>query len=221
MNSQNNILLFLKKLKKNNNREWFNANKDQYEEVKAAFQELINNLIAEISKFDPSIGHLESKNCIFRIYRDVRFSPNKAPYKTNLGAHITLADKTTERAGYYLQIEPGNSFIGGGAYHPSPQWIKAIREAIDYNGEELIKIVESSLFKKYFGSINGEKLTRNPKGFTIEHPNIELLKFKSLTAIHSLEDDKISSPDLIKYTGKVFKTLMPFNNYLNHALEEI
>ena len=135
-----NILLFLNELKNNNNRDWFHANKPKYNEAKVEFENYINNLIPEIGKFDNEIKHLEAKECIFRIFRDVRFSKDKSPYKPNFGAYIVKGGKKSGNAGYYLHIEPENSFLGGGIYMPPSNILKAIRIEIYENIDEFKSI---------------------------------------------------------------------------------
>lgn len=145
----NKTLKFLNELKANNERDWFKANKKRYDEVREEFESFIAELLPRIAKFDPPIAQLEPKKCIFRIYRDTRFSKDKSPYKTNLGAHLVAHhDKPHDRAGYYIHLEPGNSFLGGGAYMPPSAWLGAIRGSIDLNGNELKKIISSPTFKK-------------------------------------------------------------------------
>ncbi len=212
------LLAFLKDLKANNNKDWFTANKSRYETSKAEFEAFITNLFAEISVFDPSISHLKAKECVFRIYRDVRFSKDKSPYKTHFGAHISLAAKKSEihtRSGYYIHIEPGDSMLAGGAYLPQGDWLKGIRQEIDYNGNDLVAILENPEFKKTFGELQGEKLARMPKGFPENHHHIELLKHKSFLASHKLTDADISKPDFVKTAAKVFETLKPLGDFLN------
>ena len=213
---------FLKELKANNNRDWFMANKPRYESARQGFIEFIDDLIAEISKFDPAIGHHTGKECVFRIYRDVRFSKDKSPYKTNLGAHITSAAKKSEihsRAGYYIHLGPGESMLAGGAYLPQGPWIKAIRQEIAYNADELRSIINGKDFKGYFGEIEGEKLKKAPKGYEPDHPEIELLKYKSFLATHKLSDKEVTSASFLDHSAKVFKALYPFDSFLNRATD--
>lgn len=213
---------FLKELKNNNNREWFLENKPRYETAKKEFEVFIDALIIEISKFDPSIGHHTGKDCIFRIYRDVRFSKDKSPYKTHLGAHITAAAKRSEihsRAGYYIHIGPGESMLAGGAYMPQGPWLKAIRKEIDYNADDLKKILNGVAFKKYFGEMEGEKLKKAPQGFTPDHPEIELLKYKSFLGSHKVNDSEVNADGFLKHATEVFKALFPFDQFLNKAMD--
>lgn len=212
---------FLKDLQANNNRDWFKANKDRYDAARAEFEVFITKLHSEIVKFDDSIGLIEPKKTIFRIYRDVRFSKNKDPYKTNFGAHIHPGDKQALHsvAGYYIHIEPGGkSMLAGGAYLPQGPWLKAIRQEIDYNGKEFKKILNAKSFKNYF-NLEGEKLKRPPKGYDADHPDIELLKLKSFIAVNHPTDKLVESADFLKHCKKAFKVLYPFDQFLNPALD--
>jgi len=216
-----NTFKFLKDLRKNNNREWFNEHKPRYLEAKEDFEKFIDKLIAEVAKFDPSIAHHTAKECAFRIYRDVRFSKDKSPYKTHFGAHITAAAKKSEihsRAGYYIHIEPGASMLAGGAYKPESAWLRGIREQIYEDASSFKKILNGKDFRKYFGEIEGEKLKRPPKDFPADHPEIELLKHKGFLATHKMDDVTVLGPDLLKHSAKVFKTLFPFDSFLNAAV---
>ena len=211
---------FLKDLKVNNDRDWFNANKDRYKQAKEEFDQFINALIAEIAKFDPTVAHFTAKECVFRIYRDVRFSKDKSPYKTHFGGHITSAPKKSEihtRAGYYIHLEPGASMLAGGAYLPESKWLRSIREKICSETKDFKKILNNRAFKETFGEIEGEKLKRPPRDFPGDHPEIEILKQKSFLATHKLKDKDVLANDFVKHSGKVFKVLAPFDAFLNAA----
>ncbi len=216
-----NTFAFLKDLKANNNRDWFTDNKPRYEAAKEEFEEFITSLYGEIRKFDASIGLIEPKKTIFRIYRDVRFSKNKEPYKVNFGAHIHPGEKQAVHAvaGYYLHIEPGGqSMLAGGAYLPQGPWLKAIRQEIDFNGKEFKKIINAKSFKTYF-ALEGEKLIRPPQGYDESHPDIEILKHKSFIAVHHPTDKMVLSKEFLGYCQKAFKALYPFDQFLNTALD--
>jgi uncharacterized protein (TIGR02453 family) len=211
---------FLKDLKVNNNREWFTENKPHYEVAKANFEVFIDELIKGISKFDPSIAHHTGKGCVFRIYRDVRFSKDKSPYKTNMGAHITSALKKSDihsRSGYYIHIGPGECMLAGGAYMPQGDWIKGIRQEIDYNGDKLLGVLDEPNFKTTFGDLVGESLKRPPKGFEAEHKHIDLLKRKSFLAQHNVKDAEVTRPDFLIHAIGVFETLKPLGDFLNSS----
>lgn len=213
---------FLSGLKENNNKEWFSANKPHYEIARKEFERFVDALIARIAAFDPAIAHFTAKDCVFRIYRDVRFSADKSPYKTHFGAHITSAPKKSEihtRAGYYIHLEPGASMLAGGAYLPESAWLKAIRQEIAYNFEEFKSILADKDFKRYFGEIEGEKLKRNPADYPADHPAIELLKQKSFLASHKPADTQVLSGDFLAHCSSVFKALSPFDRFLNRATD--
>ena len=218
MNLQS-LIDFLKELNDNNNREWFNENRGKYETAKKGFEELMNSLIPGIYKIDPSIGTPDVKKSIFRIFRDVRFSNNKLPYKTNFGGFIAKGGRKSGNAGYYLHIEPGNSFIGGGNYLPQSDALKAIRSEILYNVDEFKGVLSEARFKKYFNQIEGEKLKRPPKGFPADFPDVELLKFKSYIAINHLSDKQVLSKSFEQYANKVFEALSPLNLFLNRSFD--
>ena len=210
---------FLQDLRKNNDREWFNANKPRYEAARAEFEKFVGELILHIARFDPAIGALNPKRSIFRIYRDTRFAKDKSPYKTNMGAHlVAFGEKVHDRAGYYIHLEPGNTFLAGGAYLPPSPWLKAIREAIDEDGDAFQKLLNSAGFKKYFGGLEGETLKTRPKDYPEDHPHIELLKHKSFLAVHQVKDSDAMSPDFLTHAAAVFKALKPFDDFLNNAL---
>ncbi|HBQ84180.1 MAG TPA: TIGR02453 family protein, partial [Bacteroidales bacterium] len=157
------------------------------------------------------------KSCIFRINRDVRFSNDKSPYKTNMGAFMVRGGKQNgdKYAGYYFHIEPGKSMLAGGAYIPPSQWLTAIREKIDDDPGRLVGIINDTGFKKYFKQIEGEKLKKAPKGFSPEHKHIELLKFKSYLAVKETSDKEVIGDEYLKYAVSVFKAMKPLNDFLN------
>lgn len=214
----NFILAFLKDLDKNNNREWFIKNKERYLKAKQQFEDYANSLIPEIAKFDKEIKNIEAKDCIFRIYNDTRFHKNKPPYKTNMGAHITKGGKNAGNAGYYLHIEPGGCFLGGGIYMPQPDRLKLIRQEIYYNTDKFLSIIENKNFKKFFSAIEGEQTSRVPKDFPADAKGAEFLKFKSYTVLHSFKADLFLRNDAKKYILSVFTNMTPLNHFLNTAL---
>ncbi|CAN5530583.1 DUF2461 domain-containing protein [soil metagenome] len=213
-------LEFLSKLSKNNTKEWFDKNRPVYELAKTNFKEFVNELIISTAKFDSSIKHLEPKDCIFRINRDVRFSKNKAPYKNNFGAILSPGGKKGFEAGYYLQIQTGASFIAGGMWQPPTPQITAIRQEIDYNADEFKKIIGAKEFKKQFGELSEEdKLKSVPRGYDKTHPEIELLKFKSYIAVHNLRDADVLSKNFLKHCNEVMKAMQPLNVFLRRACD--
>ena len=216
----NDTFKFLKDLSKNNNKEWFTANKKRYEVAKADFEAFVTDMVKNMAKFDPPIGNLEPKKCIFRIYRDTRFSKDKTPYKSNMGANFSVSpSKIHDYAGYYIHIEPGKSFLAGGAYEPQSPWINNIRQEIDYNTKEFKKIISAAPFKKNFGEIKGDKLKTVPKGFPKDHPELSLLQYKSFLLVHDVDDKLVTSDGFMKHLVDVYKSMKPFNDFLNRAAE--
>jgi len=217
-------LKFLKDLKKNNNKPWFDANRKQYELAKADFADYVTRLLAAVAKNDPSIAALTAKDCMFRINRDVRFSKNKDPYKTNMGAGISKGGKKMISAGYYFHCEPGgNSFIAGGLYMAEADQLKKIRQEIDYNWPEFQKIVKGKKFATTFGDLSredGMSLSREPKGYEKDNPAIEYIKLKSWIASTPITDAELTEKDLAKKVAVVFATMQPLIVFLNRALEE-
>lgn len=215
------VLKFLKKLQKNNNKEWFDVNRASYEHAKSELKELVAETIKGISKFDSSIATLEPKDCMFRINRDVRFSKDKAPYKTNMGFMIAPGGKKSIKSCYYVHIEPGNCFVAGGIWMPLPEHLKLIRQEIDYNGETLDKILASKSFKKYFKGLDQEmKLVRMPKEYSEDNAHADYLKLKSFTVTMSLEEAVIAdSKKVIPSIIQPFAELYKLNQFLNSALD--
>jgi uncharacterized protein (TIGR02453 family) len=213
------IIPFLKELKKNNNKEWFEANKKQFEKAKAELSVVVQELIDGIKNFEPGVAGILAKDTMFRIYRDIRFSNDKTPYKTNMGAWISPGGKKSTNAGYYIHIEPGNSFLAGGKHMPEGDELKAIRQEIDYNLDEFNKILNAPEYKKLFGgTLDGDKLKTVPKGYDASNPAIEHLKMKSFIAYRKLADKDIDSKDLMKDVLHSFKAMKPLNDFLNRAI---
>ena len=213
------VLEFLKVLRAHNNREWFNDNKQYYLDAKEAFDTFVNSLIAEIELFDPSVRGLTSKNTVFRIYRDVRFSKNKLPYKNQFSAYIAPGGRKSRLSGYYIHFEPGNCMAGGGLHRPNGEELKEVRFEIYNHGDEFTSIIGAKGFRETFGQLIGDKLKRPPTGFPKEFPYIELIKRKEFLAVHTFDEKKLESDELMPYLIDVFKTLKPMNDFLNRPLE--
>lgn len=219
---QKTSLSFLKNLKKNNHREWFEKNRAAYQSAKEDMSDLVQEVIATFGKKDPGIAMLTAKDCLFRINRDVRFSKNKDPYKTNIGASIVSGGKKSPMAGYYIHIEPGKCFIGGGRYMAEADEIKKIRQEIDYNWDTFKKIISNKKFRDCYGELErgeGISLSREPRGYEKDNPAIEYLKLKSWIATSPLSDEDVTSKDLVKKITAAFETLQPLIYFLNEALE--
>ncbi len=208
---------FLNALKLNNNREWFKANKPAFDDAKEQFIYYVDSILDELKKMDENIENtLKAKDTIFRIYRDVRFSKNKEPYKTNFGASISKGGRKSSNAGYYIHLEPGNSFIGGGIYMPTSDKIKSIRLSIYNNPEKFLKIINDTKFRATFGEIHGEKLKSYPRGFDKNFEYIDLLKYKHYAVLSEVSDDFWIKKNSLEATMQKFKTLYPFVEYLNN-----
>lgn len=211
---------FLSNLKENNTRDWFNDNRSEYEFARQNFSDFTNSLIATIASFDKSIGTLEAKDCTFRIYRDMRFSANKAPYKTNMGAYISRGGKKSSFAGYYFHLEPNGSFISGGIYMPSSSVLSSIRKDMETYPEEFMGIVEGEDFKNTFPSIGSESLKRVPQGFSTDSPVANYLKLKHITPTHSLSNQMLASDEFFDYATNIYKRMLPLIEFLNEAIEQ-
>jgi len=212
---------FLKELKKHNNKPWFDANRKNYEEAKADYLVFVELLLAAVSKFDDSFGNLTAKECIFRINRDVRFSKDKSPYKSNMGASLSKGGKKINTSGYYFHFEPGQNFAGGGFYMPEAPQLAKIRQEIDYCFDEWKKIVNDKSFKKYFTEgVNGiDVLVRPPKGYDENNPAIGYLKMKNFIVSRPVADDDLVKKTLVKEVAKTFEVMKPLIDFLNRAIE--
>ncbi len=219
MSITNNTFEYLQDLKNNNNREWFHANKKRYDNVKATFEESIKELIVSIGEFE-NMGGVQVKDCNYRIARDVRFSLNKDPYKTWLSASFSEGGRKSGKMDYYLHIQEGESFLGGGMYSPTPQQLAKLRQEIDYNAKELKDIIFNLDFVKTFGEAEGEVVKSSPKGYSKEHPEIELLRKKQMFFWHKFTDEQVCSPDFVKIVTEVCRKLKPFLDFLNYVFFE-
>jgi uncharacterized protein (TIGR02453 family) len=215
---EQSTLDFLSDLKLHNERDWFIKNRKRYDAAKENFENFVQAIINEIADFDPILKGLEVKSCTYRINRDIRFSNDKTLYKTHLGAYIVRGGKNNGNrfAGYYIHAEPGgNSMIAGGSYMPPAPWLAAIREKIDEQGAEFIKIISNSQFTRHFGQLEGEKLKSAPKGYPRDHPYIEFLKLKSFLAAKMLSDKEITGNNCFEQIIGASKALKPLNDFLN------
>ena len=213
---------FLKDLKENNTRPWFEEHRDKYLDAKEDFEAFVENLIAKISSFDTDIKELEAKNCTFRQYRDVRFAKDKRPYKVNMGAYMVKGGKKSRFAGYYFHLEPGKSLIGGGLWMPMPPEVKKTRQEIDYCFDEFSNIINSRPFKKHYKDLEageGIKLKTVPKGYDAANPAIEYLKLKSFFVDKPMSDKELTSPTLLKDSTEAFKALKLLLDFLNRGIE--
>lgn len=212
------LLTFLSDLANHNTRDWMTENKKYYQSSKKAFEAIVEQLIDGISAFDQEVSDLKPKDCMFRINRDIRFSKDKSPYKTNFGAALTPGGKKSQQPTYYFHLQPGNSFLAGGVYMPQPEALAKIRQEIDYNPEELKQIVTDPKFVADWGAITGDELKTAPKGYPKDHPNIELIRKKSFIVMHTLEDSELHKSTFISEAVEKYARLHPFNQYLSVAI---
>lgn len=217
---RSSTLKFLQHLQKNNNKAWFEAHRATYDEARADFFNMVEELIKSIAQFDAPIGQLAVKDCVFRINRDVRFSKDKRPYKNNMACYFNREGKKGNGAGYYLHIEPGQSMAAGGIWMPEPKVLNGIRQEIDYNLAEWKKIIEQKDFRKKFseGVKSEDVLVRPPKGYDEENPAIQFLKMKSFTVRRSFADNDVQDKGFVKEVAATFKTMKPLIDFLNTAL---
>jgi uncharacterized protein (TIGR02453 family) len=216
-------LSFLTNLKENNYKEWFHENKPLYEEAKKEFESLVGIIIQEVRSIDKSVNFIEPKDCIFRIFRDIRFTTDKTPYKTNFGAYMARGGgRKSEYGGYYFHLEPDNCLLAGGIWMPQPDVLKALRQEIYHNIDEFLEIISNKEYKKHFGEIDQDSMLKTaPKDYPKDWPHINLLKYKSYTVSKSLPQEIITGAGLIKEVNAVFKAMLPYNNFLNKVIEDL
>lgn len=211
-------LEFLKMLKENNEREWFLKNKPLYLEAKQNYEAFVKAMLDKIVEFEPIMKGLEVGSCVYRINRDIRFTNDKSPYKTHLGAFIVRGGRQNgdRYPGYYFHVEPGNnSMLAGGAYIPPAPWLNAIREKIDEQGDKLVKIISRKEFRDTFGELDGEKLKTAPKGYPKDHPYIDLLRLKSFLVVKMISDKELLSPGCFDMVIKTARQIKPLNDFLS------
>ncbi|MFA8451964.1 MAG: DUF2461 domain-containing protein [Bacteroidales bacterium] len=212
---------FLLELRENNNKEWFQANKNKYQQAKKDFELFVEVCIEQIKQIDPDISGLQAKDCIFRIFRDVRFSQDKRPYKTNFGAFLAKSGRKSRFGGYYIHIEPEQCFLGGGCYMPESNVLKAIRQEIFEHPDDFIKIIEAPVFKAHYTELFGEKLKTAPRGFPKDFEYIHLLNHKHYAVSKTVDDDTVLSDKFSKEIEESFTALRPLNQFLNDILTDV
>lgn len=215
------ILEFLKQLAVNNNREWFQDHKETYLSVQEDFEELLAAVIARISLFDDSVSHVQPHDCTYRIYRDIRFSSDKSPYKTHIGGYINARGKKSNHCGYYLHLEPGNCMLAGGSWCMPPFMLKAVRQSVYDNIDEYRAIVEDREFKQYFPIIGETHLKTVPKGFPKDFPYADYLKCKDYTVTCAVPDSFYDNPDFLDEIEKIFRQLKRFADFTNYTIDDL
>ena len=211
---------FLLNLEKNNNREWFDKNRETYKKTQEQFLQITEILINEIRAFDATMPFLDPKKCVFRIFRDVRFSKDKRPYKSNYGTFIARDGRKGGNPGYYFHIQPGQSFIGGGIYMPDADKLRAVRTEIYEHPQDFLEIIEAPDFKSRFEMYSEDKLKTVPKGFPKDFEYIDLLRYKSYSPFKMLTDEELLSVDIIDVIVEHFRHIALFNQFLNNAIDE-
>ncbi|MCX2741081.1 DUF2461 domain-containing protein [Pontibacter anaerobius] len=217
-----NTLSFLADLAQNNTREWFADNKPRYEKARKNYISFLDELLQEMQHFEPAARGQHGKETVFRIYRDVRFSSDKRPYKDHFGAYVAEGGRKSILPGYYLHLAGNNkSFLAGGLWYPPAPELKAVRQEIDYNLDAFKALVESEEFRKKFGGIEGEQLKTTPKGYDRDNPAIYYLRFKSWNAVMPLPDETVLRPDFLQVVLDGFQALKPLNDFLTQPIRDI
>lgn len=215
----NAILTFLKAIAKNNNRDWFEKNKPKYLNAKVNFEDFLEAFHKELLTFDDSLAGLNPRKLGFRIYRDVRFSKDKRPYKVNMGAGFSAHGKMEQEPGYYIHMEPGKCFIAGGLYMPDSERLASIRQEIDYNADAFLKILKDKKFRKLFPALDDfDKLKTTPKGYPKDHEHIDLLRHKSFIVSGYFTDKEVLDKKFLKKAAARAKILKPLNDFLRAAI---
>jgi len=209
-------LKFLGKLKKNNNKAWFDSNKDEYLESMSQFEMLVARLIDGLGSVVDLDG-LTPKDCIMRIYRDVRFSKDKSPYKTGFGAGIAPGGRKSGRMGFHLHLGPGETMVASGLWEPTPEQLTRFRNTVAKDAGELQKILGSATFKRHFDGLYGEMLKTAPKGYPADHPAIELLRRKQVCVTEGFKDDVVTSARFPTLALESMKAMKPFADYLDRV----
>lgn len=214
------IIKYLTELKANNNREWFQEHKNEYDVLRARFIAEMETLLSKLKEFDPDLAGLDVKSCLFRIYRDIRFSYDKTPYKPYFSIYFAKGGRKSPRAGYYFHFEPGSISLSGGVWCPDPKVLRALRQAIYDNSDEFRAIVENEQFKKVYPSFFGESLKTVPRPFPKDADCAEYLKLKNLAADGPCPDSLFYTDGWIDTVAEGFRTLKPFNDFLNYTVDD-
>lgn len=230
MKINHDTIPFFNELEMNNNREWFNANKQRWESIRKDFEKFTAAVIDAMAPLDPSIGHPEAKRCMYRINRDLRFSPDKRPYKCHISFFLaTGGRKQNGMPGYYLQIGQedyglhGNCALGGGVFMPSPEALAAIRQEIFYNTDEFKQIMAAPEYQQYFGNtfLTTHKLTRVPKDYPADWPDGDLLKYKDYCTMSEMPQQYLDSDELLDKVVEIFRASVPLNKFIQRAMYEL
>ena len=218
------VIAYLNDLSQHNNREWFVANKQRYTEAQARFNAIVEKVIMGIAQFDPSVANLTAKDCTYRIYRDVRFSKDKSPYKTHMGAYICPGGKKSGFSGYYFHVGiggegyPAAHMLAAGDYICDPKVLKILREDICYGAGDFADILNNKVSPEFWLD-ESSALKKVPAGFPADSPYAQYLKLRVFCLCYEPDTDFMTSPDMPKRTAELFKTTYPFLQYINRAIE--
>lgn len=215
------ILQYLQELQANNNRIWFNERKERYQHLRLRFQNKMDELIGRISAFDEELAGMKAGDCMYRIYRDTRFSPDKTPYKNHFSAYLCKGGRKSVRAGYYFHLEPGHSLLSGGVWCPEPKLLKALRQSVYDYTDEFKEIIQNKTFKTVYPRMEGEMLKIVPRPFPKDFPDGELLKRKDYVVITYKDDSFFDDSDWMERVVADFKTVQPFNRFLNETVDDV
>lgn len=230
------ILKFLSAIAQNNNRQWFQEHRADYEAAKASFEEGVDKAIRQLSLFDPSIAHLTAKDCCYRFYRDIRFSPDKSPYKRHFGAYISAKGKKSLHAGYYIHLQPGQCLVSGGAYWLPTNILTSVRNEIMGNIDEWRRCVENGKFIKLYGYPNDgtwdddnhvsqkgfgmSALKTCPKGFPKDYEFLDYLKMKDYTFWQTVPDDFYEGDQWLKPFCEMMQVAKPMMDFVNSVIDD-
>lgn len=219
---QKSTLEFLADLVAHNTREWFAEHKNRYDSARKDYISFLDEMLLEMQHFEPAARGQQGKDLVFRIYRDVRFSNDKRPYKDHFGAYVAEGGRKSTYPGYYLHLAGNNnSFVAGGLWMPPSDQLKAVRQEIDYNLNEFKSIVEAADFRKRFGELQGEQLKTTPKGYDKENPAVNYLRHKSWNAVMPLPDALVLEDNFLQVVLDAFQALKPFNDFLMQPLQDM
>ncbi len=215
------ILDFLSQLRENNNRVWFQAHKAEYDRLRPQFIEAIQLLIGQIARFDEDVAGLDASNCMYRIYRDIRFSPDKRPYKDYMSAYIAKGGRKSLRAGYYVHFEPGNILLSGGIWCPESKLLKSLRQAIYDNYDEWLEIVENREFRALYTDWIENPMKQVPRPFPRDCEQAEWMKRRDYLVVNVKPDEFVSRPDWIEQAARELQLMKPYNDFLNYTIDEV
>jgi uncharacterized protein (TIGR02453 family) len=212
---------FIEELARNDDRQWFGKNKAAYQAARKDFEQFVAAVLEDMAIADSDLAGLKPKDCIFRIYRDMRFSKSKLPYKAHFGAAMGKNGRKSPFPNYYIHIEPGASFLGGGLYHPSGPVLQAVRQEIDYNWQDFDRILQKKHFHETFGNLRGAQLKTKPRGYDPNNPAIKYLKFKDLVVMHPFPDSWVVKKDFKSYVVEKFKVMKNFMDFLKMPIFDV